>query len=154
RRLLFDPRSHQATMAGIEATWWLNDHLREWLGERDAADALARSAPGNVTSDMGLALLDVADVIRPHPEVVAFLRSAPPDFLDHLPELPGGREVRDAIAGYLETYGMRCAGEIDVTRPRWSERPATLLPVLLGHVDAFAPGESVRRRERGLEEAS
>jgi pyruvate,water dikinase len=32
--------------------------------------------PHNVTSEMGLALLDVADVIRPHPDVVAFLRDA------------------------------------------------------------------------------
>ena len=61
-------------MAGMEATWWLNDHLQEWLGEKNAADTLTQSAPHNVTSEMGLALLDVADVIRPHPEVVAFLR--------------------------------------------------------------------------------
>ena len=37
--------------------------------------------------------------------------------------LAGGREARDAIRGCLDTYGMRCVGEIDITRPRWSERP-------------------------------
>ena len=39
---------------------------------------------------MGLALLDVADVIRPHPEVVAFLQDVEDeDFLDELPTLDG-----------------------------------------------------------------
>ena len=60
-------------MAGMEATWWLNEQLQAWLGEKNAADTLTQSVPHNVTSEMGLALLDVADVIRPHPEVVAFL---------------------------------------------------------------------------------
>jgi pyruvate,water dikinase len=73
RRILFDPTSMQAIMAGIEAAWWLNDRLHEWLGETNAADTLTQSVPNNVTSEMGLALLDVADAIRPHAEVVAFL---------------------------------------------------------------------------------
>src|SRR5579859_5789211 len=98
KRILFDPRSVQAIMAGMEATWWLNDQLQAWLGEKNAADTLAQSAPHNVTSEMGVALLDVADILRPHPEVVAFLDHVEDDgFLDRLPELAGGREARDAI---------------------------------------------------------
>ena len=49
-------------------------------------------------------------------------------FLDELPKLAGGREARDAIEAWLDRYGMRCVGEIDITRPRWRERPATLVP--------------------------
>ncbi|MEV4598518.1 rifamycin-inactivating phosphotransferase [Amycolatopsis sp. NPDC049253] len=154
RRLLFNPRSHQAIMAGMDATTWLNKQLREWLGEENAADTLSQSAPDNVSSEMGLALLDVADVLRPHSEVVAFLRTVRDEgFLDELPALPGGSEARDAIRAYLDTYGMRCVGEIDITRPRWSERPSTLLPVLLGNVDNFEPGEARRRFDQGLREA-
>ena len=48
----------------MDATWWLNEHLEAWLGEKNAADALTQSVANNVTSEMGLALLDVADVIR------------------------------------------------------------------------------------------
>jgi hypothetical protein len=72
KRILFDPQSHQVFMSAMEATWWLNEQLQAWLGEKNAADTLTQSVPHNVTSEMGLALLDVADVIRPHPEVVAF----------------------------------------------------------------------------------
>ena len=154
KRVLADPLSMRVIMAGMEATWWLNDHLRDWLGEKNAADTLTLSAPGNVTSEMGLALLDVADVIRPYPEVVAFLRNVEDDgFLDELPKLTGGTEARRAIESYLDRYGMRCVGEIDITRPRWRERPATLVPVILDHVRNFEPGAAKRRFAEGAEKA-
>jgi rifampicin phosphotransferase len=155
RRILFDPRSHQVFMTAMEAAWWLNDQLQAWLGEKNAADTLTQSVPNNVTSEMGLALLDVADVIRPHAEVVAFLEQVEDDgFLDELPRLEGGREARDAIRAWLDKYGMRCVGEIDITKPRWSERPATLVPILLGNIKNFERGAGKRRFEQGRQEAS
>jgi pyruvate,water dikinase len=154
KRVQLDPQSLQVIMAGMEAAWWLNDQLYAWLGEKNAADTLTQSVPNNVTSEMGLALLDVADVIRPHPEVVAFLQHVEDDgFLDELPKLAGGREARDAILAWLDTYGMRGVGEIDITRPRWSELPTMLVPILLGHIQNFAPGSAKRRFEEGLQEA-
>jgi pyruvate,water dikinase len=151
---LFDPQSHQVFMSAMEAAWWLNDQLQAWLGEKNAADTLTQSVPHNVTSEMGLALLDVADVIRPHPEVVSFLEHVADDgFIDELPKLEGGRESRDAIRAWLDKYGMRCVGEIDITRPRWSERPTTLLPPLLGNIKNFEPGAGKRRFEQGRQEA-
>ncbi|WP_405637739.1 phosphoenolpyruvate synthase [Streptomyces sp. NBC_00056] len=150
KRVLSDPLSIQAIMAGMEATWWLNDKLQEWLGEKNAADTLTLSAPDNITSEMGLALLDVADVIRPQPDVVAFLQGVDgDDFLDELAKLAGGTEARDAIEAYLDRYGMRCVGEIDITRPRWRERPSTLVPVILDNVRNFEPGAAERRFEQG-----
>ncbi|GAA4335535.1 phosphoenolpyruvate synthase [Streptomyces venetus] len=154
KRVLSDPLSMQVIMAGMQATWWLNDKLHAWLGEKNAADTLTLSAPDNITSEMGLALLDVADVIRPHPDVVAFLQSVEDEgFLDELAKLAGGTEARDAIEAYLDRYGMRCVGEIDITRPRWRERPTTLVPVILDNVRNFEPGAAGRRFEQGREKA-
>ncbi len=160
KRILFDPRSHQVFMSAMDATLWLNEQLQAWLGEKNVADTLTQSVPNNVTSEMGLALLDVADVIRPHPEVVAFLQHVEDEgledegFLDELPKLAGGREARDAIRAFLDKYGMRCVGEIDITRPRWSERPTTLVPVILGNIKNFEPGASEQRFEQGRQDAS
>ncbi|PYC88307.1 phosphoenolpyruvate synthase [Streptomyces tateyamensis] len=164
KRVLTDPPNLQAIMAAMEAAWWLNDKLLEWLGEKNAADTLTLSAPGNITSEMGLALLDVADAVRPHPEVVSFLQRVAdqdmpdgglPDggFLDELPKLPGGSEAHAAIQTYLDRYGMRCVGEIDITRPRWRERPGTLVPLILDHVRNIEPGAAARRFEQGRQKA-
>ena len=154
KRILFDPRSHQVFTAAMEASRWLNERLEEWLGEQNAADTLTQSVPDNVTSEMGLALLDVADAIRPHPDVVAFLHDVEDeDFLDELAGLEGGRQAQEAIQAFLDTYGMRCVGEIDITRPRWSERPSTLVPVILGNVRNFEPGAGARLFEQGRQEA-
>ncbi len=122
KRLISDPLSSRAITTAMDAAAWLDEHLEDWLGEEAATDKLSLSVAGNVTSEMGLELLDLADVIRPHPQVVAALERADgEDPFDALEDVPGGREARDAIRGYLERYGMRCAGEIDITRPRWSE---------------------------------
>jgi rifampicin phosphotransferase len=48
---------------------------------------------------------------------------------------------------------MRCIGEIDITRPRWSERPSTLVAVILGNVKNFERGAGERRFEQGRREA-
>ena len=158
RRILFDPQSHQLIMAGMEASWWLNDQLQAWLGEKNAADTLTQSVPDNVTSEMGLALMDVADVIRPHAAVVAFLQNVGQDdsLLNELANVgvAGGRESLDAIKTWLEKYGMRGAGEIDITRPRWSERPTMVVPMILGNIKNFEPGAGARRFEQGRDEAS
>src|SRR5213080_4326196 len=37
--------------------------------------------------------------------------------------------------------------------PRWSERPTTLVPVILGNVKNFEPGAGKRRFEQGRQEA-
>jgi pyruvate,water dikinase len=154
KRLLFDPRSHQVFMSAMDAASWLNERLRAWLREKNAADTLTQSVADNVTSEMGLALLDVADVIRPHPKVVAFLEHVEDEgFLDELAKLAGGREARDAIRAFLDKYGMRCVGEIDITRPRWSERPTTLVPIILGNIKNFEPGAGKRRLEQGRQDA-
>ncbi|HWB90348.1 MAG TPA: phosphoenolpyruvate synthase, partial [Puia sp.] len=138
KKTIFDPRTMKVIMAGIDAYTWINEKMQEWLGEKNVADVLSQSAPNNVTSEMGLDLLNVADAIRPYPEVIGYLEQVKEeDFFDELSKLKGGREARDAIQGYLDRYGMRCAGEIDITKPRWSERPATLVPLLLANVRNF-----------------
>jgi pyruvate,water dikinase len=154
RRILSDPQSYQVFMSAMEATSWLNGQLQEWLGEKNIADILTQSVPHNITSEMGLALLDVADVIRPHAEVVAFLERVDDEgFLEALPALAGGQECRDAIQAFLDRYGMRCTGEIDITRPRWSERPTALVPTILSDINTFEPGAGERRFEQGRQEA-
>ena len=154
RKGLSDPQSFGVIMTAMNASSWLNEKMKEWLGEQSVADTLSQSIPNNITSEMGLELLDVADTIRPYPEVIEYLqRVKDDDFLKGLDQLNGGKETRDAINKFLNQYGMRCAGEIDITKTRWSEKPITLVPIILTNIKNFRPGESNRRFEHGLWEA-
>ncbi|MCY7859590.1 phosphoenolpyruvate synthase [Bacillus haynesii] len=150
KKILFDPQSTAVFMAAINATSWINENMNKWLGEKNAADTLSLSVPNNITSEMGLALMDVADVIRPYPEVIDYLQHAKEDhFLDELVKFDGGKEIQDAIYNYLSKYGMRCPGEIDITRTRWSEKPITLVPMILNNIKNFEPNAGNRKFEQG-----
>ncbi|QWU13756.1 pyruvate, water dikinase [Paenibacillus sophorae] len=154
KKILFDPQSSAVFMAAINASSWINEKMNEWLGEKNAADTLSQSVPNNITSEMGLELLNVADVIRPYPEVIDYLQHVKDDnFLNELIKFDGGQETRDAIYAYLNKYGMRCTGEIDITKTRWSEKPTTLVPMILSNIKNFEPNASRRKFEQGRQEA-
>ncbi|WP_240662952.1 PEP-utilizing enzyme [Acidilutibacter cellobiosedens] len=141
-------------MAAINASLWINEKINKWLGEENAADTLSQSVSNNITSEMGLALLDVADVIRPYPEVIDYLRHVKDDnFLAKLVKFDGGQKTKDAIYAYLSKYGMRCSGEIYITKPRWSEKPTTLVPMILSNIKNFEPNTGKRKFEQGQKEA-
>lgn len=148
------PQSIGVIMTAMNASSWINEKIAEWLEEKNVADTIAQSVENNITSEMGLALLDVADAIRPYPDVISYLQGLKENtFLEELVKFEGGQESRDAIYAYLEKYGMRCVGEIDITRPRWSEKPATLVPLILSNIKNFEPGAGKRKFEQGLKEA-
>ncbi|MGE7588634.1 phosphoenolpyruvate synthase [Peribacillus sp. NPDC101480] len=154
KKILFDPQSSAVFMAAMDASSWINENMNEWLGEKNAADTLSQSVPNNITSEMGLALLEVADVIRPYPEVINYLQHVKNDnFLDELVKFEGGQKTQEAIYDYLGKYGMRGAGEIDITRTRWSEKPITLIPLILGNIKNFEPNASKRKFEQGRQAA-
>ncbi|MGG0188465.1 phosphoenolpyruvate synthase [Bacillus rhizoplanae] len=154
KKILFDPQSSAVFMAAINASSWINEKMNEWLGEKNAADTLSQSVPNNITSEMGLALLDVADVIRPYPEVIDYLQHVKDDnFLDELVNFDGGQEARNAFNAFLNKYGMRCTGEIDITKTRWSEKPTTLVTIILSNIKNFEPNASNQKFEQGRQEA-
>ncbi|HDR7287956.1 MULTISPECIES: phosphoenolpyruvate synthase [Bacillus cereus group] len=154
KKVLFNPQSIAVIMAGMNASTWINEKMEQWLGEKNAADTLSQSVQNNITSEMGLALMEVADVIRPYEEVIAYLQHVENDsFLDELVQFKDGEKAREAIDAFLNKYGMRCSGEIDITKTRWSEKPTTIIPMILNNVRDFEYGASKRKFEEGLQEA-
>lgn len=154
KKVLFNPQSIAVIMAGMNASAWMNEKMEQWLGEKNAADTLSQSVQNNITSEMGLALMDVADVIRSYPEVITYLQHVENEnFLDEIVQFKGGEEARDAILTFLNKYGMRCSGEIDITKTRWSEKPTTIIPMILNNIRDFEYGASKRKFEEGLQEA-
>jgi pyruvate,water dikinase len=154
KKMIFDAQHMGVIIAAMNASSWLNDKMGEWLGEKNVADILSQSVPNNITSEMGLELLNVADVIRHYPAVINYLQEIKGgSFLDDLLQFDGGKETRSVIYAYLDKYGMRCVGEIDITNTRWSEKPSILIPIMLSNIKNFEPGAGKLKFEKGLEEA-
>ncbi|MBC2180255.1 phosphoenolpyruvate synthase [Listeria booriae] len=154
KRVLFNADNLRVLLSAMNAATWLNEKMQEWLGETNVADTLSQSVDNNITAEMGLELLDVADAIRPYPEVITFLQNTKdPNFLEKLGDLQGGEAAHDAIKTYLDKYGMRCAGEIDISRTRWSEDPTILIPMILSNIKNFQPNASHQKFEQARQEA-
>jgi pyruvate,water dikinase len=111
--------------------------LRRWApaGMEQEVAAVARGLRGNVTSEMDLAVGDLADRARGHPELVALLTREPGEaasVLARAAELPGGEGFLEALGDFLRRYGMRGPAEIDLARPRWRDDPGSLLAMVAG----------------------
>ncbi len=76
KEVMSGPQSMGTVFAGVYAVSWINKKMEKWLGEKNAADSLSQSVANNITSEMGLALLDVADLIRQYPAVMEYFRHA------------------------------------------------------------------------------
>ncbi|HET8784617.1 MAG TPA: PEP/pyruvate-binding domain-containing protein, partial [Candidatus Limnocylindrales bacterium] len=128
------------------------------LGDRATPAELltvTRGLPNNPTTEMDLALWAVANEIRSDPasrdlilgrsagEVAAAFRAgtAPP-------------VLQTNLARFLERYGFRAVGEIDLGVPRWSEDPTHLVGAIANYLkltdDALAPDAQF---QRGAQEA-
>lgn len=141
-------------LSGIVAFKMIQYLSKRWLGNDREAYLLNKSLPGNVTSEMGLALGDVADTARQYPEVIQYLKEAEDhSFYEGFSQIEGGDIFQKDFELYIDQYGMRCPGEIDITKPRWRESPTMLVPSILSHIQNLKPGEHREKFNNGKIEA-
>src|SRR5262249_33454117 len=123
---------------------WAND-------VRADVDVLLRGLPGNVTTQMDLAVGDLTDLVRRHPELATLLKAKPwAEAQATLQQLQGGRELSIALESFLSRYGNRCASEIDLSRPRWRDDPTLLLRVMMGGLSG-EPGAHRRNHQAQID---
>jgi rifampicin phosphotransferase len=129
--------------------------LKQSIGDTRDLYEINKSLSGNVTSQMGLEIGDLADLVREHPELQDYLEQAEDKtFYDGLEQVDGGEKFKKAFVGFMEKYGHRCPGEIDLTKPRWREAPTQLVPAILGHMRSVKPGEHRQKFAQGEKEAN
>jgi phosphoenolpyruvate synthase/pyruvate phosphate dikinase len=131
---------------------------QRWLGEIGDVAPLDKSLPGNVTTEMALAIGDLADLARDKPALLGLLQSPPEPFSLHtLDSVPGGAAFRDALGAFLDRYGIRGPGEVDLTRVRWADQPTQLFAGILANTRTGGAGEHRQRflaAERETEKAT
>ncbi|MEN6489740.1 MAG: phosphoenolpyruvate synthase, partial [Smithella sp.] len=96
--VLANARGVAAGLIGMVTAARINKKLEKWLGEKGAVDVLSQSVDNNISSEMGLELLDVADVVRKYPEVIRYLEhSSEETFFEDLGRLEGGKAVSQSL---------------------------------------------------------
>lgn len=142
------------TYAGFVALASLEKKVKKWLG-KELDPAIHKSPPGNVTSEMGLRMGDLADTARNYPQVIEYLEQATNNtFSKGLQEIDGGEKFLAEWNRFIEKYGMRGPGEIDISRVRYQEAPTMLIPSILSHIKSNTPQEHRKRFEQGEQEAN
>lgn len=144
-------------IAGVIASQQLEKKLKKKIGEKETAILLSKlnkSLPGNVTTELVLELGDLADVARKSSEVIEYLKNCDEKtFYEELVKVKGGEEFQFELNKFLEKYGMRCSGEIDITKPRWSEDPYQIVPSIISNIQTTSNGEHRRKFNQGKIEA-
>lgn len=153
--MAYNPKMLGAIIAAILVNDSINKKVEKLLGEKNVADILTKSLDHNITTEMGLALCDVADTIRKYPEVLEYISQNPSDekFFEGMEKLTGGKETSEAFKLFLDKYGMRCPGEIDITKDRFEEKPTQLIPIILNNIRVLKPGAHKIRFQKGRQEA-
>lgn len=128
--------------------------LRKWLEDTESIYALGRSLPGNVTSELGLLIGDLADIARQNQQLLDYLQEATDaNFYNGLGEIPNSESFRLKLEQFMRLYGMRCPGEIDISKPRWHEIPTALVSAIVSHTRTMAPGEHRTKFQEAAKEA-
>jgi rifampicin phosphotransferase len=105
--------------------------------------AVLRSLPDNVTTEMDLDLWRVAVRARKDAESTAALTGGSArDLADRYVSGDLPRVLQHDMARFLEVYGHRAVAEIDLGMPRWADDPAHLFGVLSGYVRVELDAES------------
>ncbi|CAO3665383.1 unnamed protein product [Umbelopsis vinacea] len=143
-------------LPGIVSMKLAEKYSNKWLGDSDELAIMNRSLPGNVTTEMGLRVGDLGDCVRQRPEVLEYLTSATckETFRKGLQDVKGGDEFLKELDSFLVHYGMRCPGEIDIGKERWTESPMSLISSILTVArNSQSPGDHRRKHVQANEDA-
>ena len=108
----------------------LRSMLKRWAPRLPAnlVDQLSIGEPQMVSRDMLHELSELAQLIKADTELMTLSDQG---LLSQLQSLPIDHEVAKNLRGFLQRYGHRAAGELELATPRWRETPQTLLQTLL-----------------------
>ena len=142
---LFDPDGFGPLMVAFFLTKPIDKAGKLLLGRDNISVDVSKSIKGNITSEMGYFVSRIADAVRDYPEVLKYLETAGDKFcMDELRNQEGGDKAAKAFEEFFFRYGMRCPGEIDIAKPRFTEAPGKILPTVL--TDVRLPRDHAEQR--------
>jgi pyruvate,water dikinase len=152
------PEIATGAAGGLIPFFLLNKIATNLTGSSDLGLEITRGLPNNVTTEMDLALWETAHRIRSDDIAYQHFLDSNPEILarDYLNnQLP--ETAQSNLTKFLEWYGMRGLGEIDIGRKRWNEDPTYVFEVLLQYIKiedrSLAPDVVFKKGEQAAEKA-
>lgn len=111
-------------------------------GQRRALE-IARGLPNNVTTEMDLQLWQTAERLRSEAGSAAYIQDHEAAWLAEqylVGAMPAA--AQNAVADFLNQYGMRGLAEIDFGRPRWRENPTQVMQMLQSYLRITDPAQA------------
>ena len=116
------------------------------LGTSKYVDIIVKGLEGNITTEMGLLIGDLADLTRKSTDLVKEFENE--DYLTlnyRINKLKGHEEFKNKFNAFMDKYDMRAAGEIDMAKDRWIENPEPLAKSIMAIVNTSEEG--IHRKE-------
>jgi pyruvate,water dikinase len=111
------------------------------LGTNKYVDIIVKGLEGNITTEMGLLIGDLADFVRKSEELVKEFENEDYLTLNHrVSKLKGHEEFKNKFSAFMDKYDMRAAGEIDMAKDRWIENPEPLAKSIMAIVNTSDEG--------------
>lgn len=113
---------------------------RNWADPADL-EAYNLGLPGNVVTEMNLAVGDLADIARRAPQLSTLFKQLGNDshaWLAQASKIEDSGEFMEAWNAFIARYGARGSSEIDIKMPRWYEEPLSLLQVIASYLEKEA----------------
>ncbi len=104
---------------------------------------IARGMPDNVTTEMDLVLWRLAQTLRSDPVSAQTFAGASAEALAAA-YLNGGlpSAAQEAIADFMQQFGARGLGEVDIGRQRWGEDPTPIMQILVSYLAMDDPSQA------------
>lgn len=123
-----------------------------WVRDGSLAEELVIGLDATRTGEGSLQLAEIAHKASLDPNLRDLIKAEPPDvLLKTMHRLPETAWLASALDQYLTDYGHRCAGEVDIRFPRWSEDPSPLITAFKEYVTGTRGGEPPLHRRALLD---
>jgi phosphoenolpyruvate synthase/pyruvate phosphate dikinase len=124
------------------------------LGTNKHVDRIVKGLEGNITTEMGLLIGDLADIARKSTELIKEFENE--NYLtlnQRINKLKGHEELKNKFNAFMDKYDMRAAGEIDMAKDRWIENPEPLAKSIMAIVNTSEEGIHRKEYSETIEQA-
>jgi pyruvate,water dikinase len=127
---------------GILSMKRLGSLEQKLLGTDKYARGIIKGLEGNVTTEMGLLVGDIADYVRRSETLRHEFENKDHDSLiERIMKLEDETEFKQLLDSFMKKYGSRAAGEIDIAIERWAENPEPFINSVLSMADGMTDSQ-------------